>query len=124
MLPKASSAEPPVRIVDDSFEAEGYCDFPLRYQATGHLKFRELPGGDFFLISRSETTLTNVNNPENQLTDRGGGSGRVTPLTEEGLEGEVLVVARGHSLLYDPGKGHIPDHRQGKVHRRRRPVCR
>ena len=113
VLPRASSAAPPdqppntnapVFFEDDTVDT-GYCDFPVRYEATGHFKFRELPGGDFFLIVQSVVTLTNVNNPENQLTLRGGGSGRVTPLTEEGLEGEVLVVVRGQNLLYDPGEG-------------------
>ena len=58
------------------------------------------------MTGQIETTLTNLDNQENQLVDRGGGfSGRVTPLTEEGLEGDVLVVARGHNLLFDPGEG-------------------
>jgi hypothetical protein len=104
VLPKASSAAPPDP-VDDSFVAEGYCDFPVRFEATGHQKIRELPGGDFLLTGRVVSTLTNRANPENQLIDRGGGSGRVTPLTDKGLGGDVLVVARGHNVLFDPGEG-------------------
>jgi hypothetical protein len=101
VLPKVSSAqspEPPVR--------EGFCDFPVLHEETGHAKLRELPGGDFLLTGQLETTLTNLDNPENQFVDRGGGfSGRVTPLTDAGLEGDVLVEASGHNLLFDPGEG-------------------
>jgi hypothetical protein len=105
VLPKVSSAQPPVP-VDDDFVATGYCDFPVHYEATGHVKFRPLPGGDFLVSGAAVSTLTNVDNPENQLVDRGGGfSGRITPLTDEGLGGDVLVVARGHNLLFDPGEG-------------------
>jgi hypothetical protein len=105
VLPRASSAEPPVP-VDGSVEREGFCDFRVLHEETGHVKLRELPGGDFLLTGQLETTLTNLRNQENQLVDRGGGfSGRVTPLTEEGLEGDVLVVARGHNILFDPGEG-------------------
>jgi hypothetical protein len=57
------------------------------------------------LTGRGVVTLTNVEEPANQLIDRGGGAGRITPLTDEGLEGDVLVVARGHNLLFDPGEG-------------------
>jgi hypothetical protein len=104
VLPKASSAAPPTP-VDDRFVVEGYCDFPVRFRATGHQKLRELPGGDFLLTGRVVSTLTNVDNPENQFIDRGGGSGRVTPLTNKGLAGDVLVVVRGHNILFDPGVG-------------------
>ncbi len=104
VLPRASSAAPP-EPVNDRFVAEGYCDFPVLVEGTGHVKIRELPGGDFLLTGRVVSTLTNLDDPENQLIDRGGGSGRITPLTDEGLEGDVLVVARGHNFLFDPGEG-------------------
>ena len=105
VLPKATSAAPPDP-VDDDFVARGYCDFPVHYEATGHVKFRQLPGGDFLVSGAAVSTLTNVRDPENQLIDRGGGfSGRITPLTDKGLNGDVLVVARGHNLLFDPGEG-------------------
>ena len=104
VLPKTSSAEPPIRY-DESQVYEGFCDFPVLWESTGHFKVRALPGGDFLLTGRGVSTLTNVEEPDNQLIDRGGGSGRITPLTDEGLEGDVLVVARGHNLLFDPGEG-------------------
>ena len=110
VLPKDSSAEPPEQnenapvFFEDDIVYTGYCDFPVRFESSGHSKLIELPGGDFLLTGAGVTTVTNVNNPENQLVDRGGGSGRITPLTEEGLEGDVLVVARGHNFLFDPGE--------------------
>jgi len=104
VLPKTSSAEPPIRY-DESQVYEGFCDFPVLWESTGHFKVRALPGGDFLLTGRGVSTLTNVEEPDNQLIDRGGGAGRITPLTDEGLEGDVLVVARGHNFLFDPGEG-------------------
>ena len=106
VLSKAGSAAPPEPVVNDSFVAEGYCSFPVLVESgPGHSKFRELPGGDFLLNGRVVSTLTNLEDPTNQLIDRGGGSGRVMPLTDQGLEGDVLVVARGHNFLFDPGEG-------------------
>jgi hypothetical protein len=98
--PKAASAAPP-EPVDDRFVAEGYCDFPVLVESTGKQIFRELPGGDFFLFVRSTTTFTNLDDPENRVVDRGGGAGRIKPLEN----GDVLVVARGHNYLFDPGEG-------------------
>ena len=104
VLPRASSAAPPDP-VDNTFVDEGFCDFPVLREETGHVKFRELPGGDFLVTGQVATTLTNLDNPENQFFDPGGFSGRVTPLTDAGLEGDVLVEASGHNLLFDPGEG-------------------
>ena len=104
VLPRASSAAPP-EPVGDTFVDEGFCDFPVLREETGHVKFRELPGGDFLVTGQVATTLTNLDNPENQFFDPGGFSGRVTPLTDAGLEGDVLVEASGHNLLFDPGEG-------------------
>ncbi len=42
--PKTASAEPPIR-VDGSTVDEGFCDFPVLREETGHVKFTELPGG-------------------------------------------------------------------------------
>ena len=102
--PKDASAEPPTR-VDGSTVDEGFCDFPVLREETGHVKFTELPGGDFLVRGRVATTLTNLDNPENEFFDPGGFRGRVTPLTDAGLEGDVLVEASGHNLLFDPGEG-------------------
>ena len=104
VLARASAADSPDSF-SDSFVAEGYCAFPVEVEGTGHGKLIELPGGDFLAPGRAVSTLTNLDDPENQLIDRGGGSGRITPLTDEGLRGDVLVVARGHNFLFDPGVG-------------------
>jgi hypothetical protein len=104
VLPRASSAAPP-EPVGDTFVDEGFCDFPVLREETGHVKFTELPGGDLLLTGQVPTTLTNLDNQENQFFDPGGFSGRVTPLTDAGLEGDVLVEASGHNLLFDPGEG-------------------
>jgi hypothetical protein len=104
VLARASAADSPDSF-SDGFVAEGYCAFPVGVEATGHGKLRPLPGGDFLSTGRAVSTLTNLDDPENQLIDRGGGSGRITPLTDEGLGGDVLVVARGHNFLFDPGVG-------------------
>src|ERR687890_1738882 len=104
VLPRASSAAPP-EPVDNTFVDEGFCDFSVLREETGHVQFTELPGGDFLVTGQVATTLTNLDNPENQFFDPGGFSGRVTPLTDAGLEGDVLVEASGHNLLFDPGEG-------------------
>ena len=102
--PKDASAAPP-EPVDNTFVDEGFCDFPVLREETGHVQFTELPGGDFLVTGQVATTLTNLDNQENQFFDPGGFSGRVTPLTDAGLEGDVLVEASGHNLLFDPGEG-------------------
>jgi hypothetical protein len=105
VLPRASSAAPPEPVGGEPIVDEGFCDFPVLREETGHVKFTELPGGDFLVRGQVATTLTNLDNPENQFFDPGGFSGRVTPLTDAGLEGDVLVEASGHNLLFDPGEG-------------------
>jgi hypothetical protein len=44
VLPRASSAAPP-EPVDNTFVDEGFCDFPVLREETGHVQFTELPGG-------------------------------------------------------------------------------
>ena len=105
VLPRASSAAPPEPVGGEPIVDEGFCDFSVLREETGHVKFTELPGGDFLVRGQVATTLTNLDNPENQFFDPGGFSGRVTPLTDAGLEGDVLVEASGHNLLFDPGEG-------------------
>ena len=105
VLPRVSSAAPPEPVDGPPVVDVGFCDFPVLREETGHVKFRELPGGDFLVTGQVATTLTNLDNPENQFFDPGGFRGRVTPLTDAGLEGDVLVEASGHNLLFDPGEG-------------------
>ena len=105
VLPRASSAAPPEPVGGEPIVDEGFCDFSVLREETGHVKFTELPDGDFLVRGQVATTLTNLTNQENQFFDPGGFSGRVTPLTDAGLEGDVLVEASGHNLLFDPGEG-------------------
>jgi hypothetical protein len=54
-----------------------------------------------FTAPGQHTTLTNLQEPAKQVTVNSAGPGRVTPRENGG----VLVVARGHNILYDPGEG-------------------
>jgi len=87
---------------NDSYTAEGYCSFPVLVEQTGQFKDRVLPGGEILRTGHTPITLTNLDDPENQLIDHGGGfAGRITMLEN----GDVLVVATGHNFLFDPGEG-------------------
>ena len=63
-----------------------------------------LPGGEVLRIfPGGRSTLTNLEEPSNQVTLRGGGKGRVTPPLVEG--GDLLVTVTGHNVLVVPGEG-------------------
>jgi hypothetical protein len=103
VLPKATTAAPPGP-VGDPYTVAGACDFPVLFEDTGKLKIIELPGpeGAFLVIFAGwSTTLTNLEEPANQVTIRGGGIGRVTPLAN----GDWLVEVSGHNILVVPGEG-------------------
>ena len=109
VLPKATTAAPepnenaPIR-VDNAYTVEGACDFPVLFEETFKVKFIDVPGEDFMLVfppGGGGTTLTNLEEPENQVTVRGGGKGRVTPLEN----GDWLVKVSGHNILVVPGEG-------------------
>jgi hypothetical protein len=101
MLSKASLAAP-VPVDTQPFTVEGYCDFPVSVQLSGKTNVIELPGPDqLFTAPGQHTTLTNLQEPAKQVTVNSAGPGRVTPRENGG----VLVVARGHNILYDPGEG-------------------
>jgi hypothetical protein len=101
VLPNATTAAPP-EDVDNTFTVEGACDFPVQIEETGKVKFIDVPGEDFMLVFPSTaTTLTNLEEPENQVTIRGGGKGRVTPLAN----GDWLVKVSGHNRLVVPDEG-------------------
>ena len=101
-LSKASLAAP-VPVDTQPFTVEGYCDFPVSVQNTGKMNVIDLPGPDLlFTAPGQHATLTNnLQEPAKQVTVNSAGPGRVTPLDNGG----VLVVARGHNILYDPGEG-------------------
>lgn len=98
---QGASAEAP-KPINDNYTAEGYCTFPVLVEQTGQFKDRVLPGGETLRTGHGPITLTNLDDPENQLIARGGGfAGRITTLEN----GDVLVVATGHNVLFDPGEG-------------------
>ncbi len=100
VVPRASSAAPVP--ADDEFTAEGMCDFPVLVEITGKENFIDLPGESFLLTFPGQrATLTNLDEPDNQVTFGIQGAGGVTPLAN----GDVLVVSYGRSLLFDPGEG-------------------
>ena len=104
VLPKATEAAPPDPVQPPTFTVEGACDFPVFFEQSGMVKFIDVPppGGDFMLVfPGAVTTLTNLEEPENQVTVRGGGMGRVTPLAN----GDWLVQVSGHNILVVPGEG-------------------
>ena len=97
--PHAPATEP-VNL-DVTHEAGEFCDFAVQETVTGTLSTRELPSGDTLQTSRGGvSTLTNPDNPENQIVERGGGAGRITELAN----GDLSVTARGHSTLFLPGE--------------------
>ena len=101
VLPKASSAAPP-EPVDFSFEAPGFCDFPVLVEVTGKTKTIALPDGSFLLTAPGQrVTLTNLEEPDNQVSFGATGSFRERELEN----GDLLTVARGRNVLADPGEG-------------------
>lgn len=102
VLPRNSSAAPEFgQTTEDTIE--GACDFPVLITVTPASRgtVRELPGGITLFAGRAMSTVTNLENPENQFTDVGGGSLFVRPLEN----GDLFVVARGHTGLVVPGEG-------------------
>jgi hypothetical protein len=103
-LPNATKAAPPEPQQPATLTIEGACDFPVLLEQMGHFRFIDVPGEDFMLVfppAGGSGILTNVNEPENQVTVRGGGMGRVTPLAN----GDWLVNVSGHNVLIVPGEG-------------------
>ena len=102
VLPRNSSAAPEFG-ESQEFLVEGACDFPVLITQTPASRgtLQELPGGITLVAGRAITTFTNLDNPENQFTDVAGGSAFVT----QDENGDLLVVARGHTSLTVPGEG-------------------
>jgi hypothetical protein len=99
VLPKVSAAEAPDPVVDRETNIVGACAFPVLLEETGKQKLIELPG--ILIFPGLQGTLTNLADPDNQVTLVEPGAGRVTPLEN----GDLLVVATGHNLLIVPGEG-------------------
>jgi hypothetical protein len=101
VLPKATTAEAPVPVEGRTTEIVGACAFPVLLEETGKEKLIELPGDDILIFPGLRGTLTNLADDDNQLTLVEPGKGRLTPQEN----GDLLVVATGHSLLIVPGEG-------------------
>ena len=100
VLPKASSAEPPGP-GDITFEAPDVCDFPVLVEITGKTKTIFLDGSQLIISPGLRATLTNLEEPDNQVS-----FGITGPIRQRELEnGVLLVVGRGRNLLLDPGGG-------------------
>jgi hypothetical protein len=98
---KGASAVPPSP-ADQTFTVRGVCDFPVRVMVTGKMKVIDVPGPDIVITAPGQhATLTNLQESVNRVTVNSAGPGRLTQLGN----GDVLVVARGRNILYDPGEG-------------------
>ena len=80
------------------------CEFPVRVQFSGKAKTIELPGDRTIFTSPGlNVTLTNVDEPENQVTLNVTGALHQTVLEN----GDVVTVATGRNLLGDPEAGFV-----------------
>jgi hypothetical protein len=101
VLPKASSAAPP-EPYDVTFEATGFCDFPVLVETTGKSKTIALPDGSFLTTAPGQrVTLTNLEEPDKQASFVITGTVRQTELEN----GSTLVVARGRNNIGILGEG-------------------
>ncbi len=102
--PREASAAAPEPVDTTPFTVAGACDFPVLIEQGGKVKDIALPGGDILRIfPAARSTLTNLEEPSNQVTLRGGGKGRITLPSTEG--GDLLVTVTGHNVLVVPGEG-------------------
>jgi hypothetical protein len=99
VLPKVSTAQAPEPVVDRETTIVGACAFPVLLEETGKQKLIELPG--IMIFPGLKGTLTNLADPDNQVTLVEPGTGRVTPLEN----GDLLVEATGRNILVVPGEG-------------------
>ena len=100
LLPRASSAAPP-EPVDVTTELPG-CNFPVGAEVSGKSKEMVLPSGQTLITSPNlRITLTNLNEPTNQVTYVITGSF----LTTERPDGNLDVEARGSNLIFGPEVG-------------------
>jgi len=95
------SAAPP-EPVDDTFTEGGLCDFPVLFEISGKNKVIDLPNGDvLFKNPGLRVTLTNVDEPTNQVTYVSTGTIRLTELED----GELLLVTTGRTVLFNEDIG-------------------
>ena len=80
------------------------CEFPVRVEYSGKAKTIELPGDRTIFTSPGlDATLTNLDNPENQVTLNVTGAIRQTVMEN----GDVVTVITGRNLAGDPEAGFV-----------------
>ena len=100
-LSRASSAaspngNAPEPIVDSNIE-ENLCDFRVLIEAEGKIKDIEKPDGSIISTAPGLTvTMTNLEEPDNQITVSDTAAWQFTPLAN----GETLFVGRGQFFLF------------------------
>jgi hypothetical protein len=95
VLPKATSAAPPEPFEVSFIEAE-LCDFPVLFEGSGKVKLIELPDGRIIDVAPGfRTTLTNLEEPDNQVTVHNTAAIHLTVLPNE----VTLVVITGQILV-------------------------
>src|SRR5215210_1490274 len=96
---KDVSAAPPEPVDETPFTVEDVCAFPVTLEVSGKGKVIELPGDRLLGLSPGlRVTLTNEDDPANQVTYVITGAFHVTTLAD----GTQVVVATGRNLLFDP----------------------
>jgi hypothetical protein len=101
--------------IESTFTIKGACDFPVLFESSGKFHVVELPGGVTFLHAPSgHYTLTNLEEPDNQVRVATFTSVKETPLSNS----ETLVEIKGHVFFFGPGSfellvGHFTFLRKG-----------
>jgi hypothetical protein len=97
-------AQMPPTDVSGTFEVSGLCDFDVRFDVSGKGSTIALPRGGFILTSPGLTvTLTNLDQPENQVTLNVTGTITQTVLQN----GDLQSVMNGRNLFFDPSVGFV-----------------
>src|ERR687893_1796226 len=81
MLPRVTSAQAPEPVDEIPFVVEGECDFDVLVEFSGKSKVIALPGGRTLITSPGLfATLTNLEEPTNQVTLNITGAFHITEL--------------------------------------------
>ena len=102
-LGRASSAASPNGVPPENFEVDmvvkNACDFAVHFEGSGKIKEIQKPdGGTLVPAPGSAITLTNVEEPANQVTVHNDAAWKYTPLPN----GETLVEIPGSVISWPP----------------------
>jgi hypothetical protein len=96
---KDVSAAPPEPVDETPFTIEGLCAFPVTFEVSGKMKMIDLPGDRLLVLSPGQrVTLTNEDDPANQVTYVITGAFHITTLAD----GTQVEVFTGRNLILDP----------------------